>query len=131
MTAQEAIDFRIALTIVSVLLACGLILLVALIGIAVKDEAALRRTRRNGVLRILADGAIRRHLMVFGLTAGIFVPAAYRAIYGVPAIPAVRIGVVIFAVVIVLAYAVLESMDRWKLGFYFREDTDESLKPER
>lgn len=121
MTPQQLTDFRIALGVLALILVVGLILIGGLIGLAFGDSRALKRSGKNGVLEIICLGSLRRH-MIFAVLGGsvlwLFVP---RIIWGEQAGPLSRVVVLLAVVGAVIAYATTETLDRWKIRFYFRE----------
>lgn len=121
MTPQQILDFRLTLGILSILLAVGLVLIGALIGVSIGDRRALTRSGKNGVLEILVFGKLRTHVLVLMLGAGFLWVFGHRAVFGTPVGPLIRVVVLLISVAVVICYAALESMDRWKIRFYFRD----------
>lgn len=120
MNPTPMLDFRMALTLLGLLLVVALFLVGGLVGVSVGDARALRRSGKNGALLILATAAPRRHLMFGWLALDYLWGVVYRIVYGAPAPAYVRIVIVLIAVGVILGYGVCETMDRWKLRFYFR-----------
>lgn len=121
MTPQQLTDFRIALGVLALILVVGLILIGGLIAFAFGDSRALKRSGKNGVLEIICRGSFRRHIIFAILGCSVlwlFVP---RILWGGPSGPLSRVIVLLVVVGAVIAYATTETLDRWKIRFYFRE----------
>lgn len=114
-------DYRITLGILSLLLTVGLVLIGALIGVSIGDRRALTRSGKNGVLEILVFGKMRTHVLVSLLGAGFLWVFGHRAVFGTAVGPVSRVVVLLISVAVVIIYAALESMDRWKIRYYFRD----------